>query len=366
MDRPLTGRFGAGRGDTSRPTGIYLGGGVNAYVAGAHSFLGRGSASGIFWCEGCNNGGSADRNDPDRTPRVLRATAHSNVTGFFWWQNDTPQHDVVDLLAWNNRIGVDMGAYETSYAVYQTRAIGNYTAGIQDHAINAQFVNFLVDGLNRGGAGILVMQYVNASERDTRYEFGLVRGTPLGLSFTPCLVNRQCASSTTVVQANRVTFDAAAALRYDWHPQISTMLRFRNVSGVPGSPANFTLYRPDRRDVGGVYDAAADAMRVNNDTRGTFASAPRVRMVSGGSFGGCAADETLAAGAVTVCAETDAETVEFYVGNRLITRVENVRGFAQATFDMRNWPGRRGYFYAKGIDTNGQHAYSRVIRVRRF
>lgn len=366
LDRPLVGRYGAGLGDTSRPTGVYLGAGVNAYVVGAHTFLGRGGGSGIFWCEGCNNGGSEDRDNPDRTPRVLRATAHSSVTGFFWWQNDTPRHDIVDLFAWNNRVGVDMGAYETSYAVYHTRAVGNFTTGIQDHAINAQFVNFLVDGLNRGGAGILVMPYQNASVADTRYEIGVVRGTPMGMIFAPCLVNRQCGSNTAVVQAHRVAFDAAAALRYDWHPQIGTMLRFRSVSGVPGSPANFTLYRPDRRDVGGVYDANADAMRVNNDTRGTFASAPRVRMVSGASFGGCVADETLATGSVTVCAETDAESVEFYVGNRLITRVDNVRGFAQATFDMRSWPHRRGYFYAKGIDANGQQGYTRVIRVRRY
>jgi hypothetical protein len=366
LDRPLVGRYGAGQGDTSRPTGIYLGAGPNAYVVGAHAFLGRGGGSGIFWCEGCNNGGSSDRDDPDRTPRVLRATAHSSVTGFFWWQNDTPRHAVVDLFAWNNRIGVDMGAYETSYTVHQTRAIGNYTTGIQDHAINAQFINFLIDGLNRGGAGILVMPYQNASVADTRYEMGVVRGTQRGMIFAPCLVNRQCGSNTTVVQANRVTFDAAAALRYDWHPQIGTMLRYRSVSGVPGGSNNFTLYRPDRRDVGGVYDAVSDAIRVNNDTRGAFAPTPRVRMVSGASFGGCAADEAIATGSVTVCAETEAETVEFYVGNRLITRVENVRGFAQATFNMGTWPHRRGYFYAKGIDTNGQQAYSRVVRVRRF
>jgi hypothetical protein len=366
LDRPLVGRYSAGQGDTSRPTGVYLGGGVNAYVVGAHTFLGRGSGSGIYWCESCNNGGSSDRDNPDRAPRVLRATAHSSSTGFFWWQNDTPRHDVVDLFAWNNRVGVDMGAYETSYAAYHTRAIGNFTTGIQDHAINAQFINFLVDGLNRGGAGILVMPYVNASVTDTRYELGVVRGTALGVMFAPCLVARQCNSSPTVVQANRVAFDAAALLRYDWHPQSTTMLRFRNVTGVVGSPSNFTLYRPDRRDVGGVLDTVADAIRVNNDTRGTFASAPRVRMVSGGSYGGCVADESLSASVVTVCAETDAETVEFFVGDRLISRVDNVRGFAQAQFDMRTWPSRRGYFFARGTDANGQQGYSRVIRVRRF
>jgi hypothetical protein len=366
LDRPLVGRYSAGQGDSSRPTGVYLGGGVNAYVVGAHAFLGRGSGSGIYWCESCNNAASSDRDNPDRTPRVLRATAHSNSTGFFWWQNDTPRHDVVDLLAWNNRVGADMGAYETDYAAYHIRAIGNHTTGIQDHAINAQFVNFFIDGLNRGGAGILVMPYVNTSVTDTRYELGVVRGTPLGVTFLPCLAARQCNSSPTIVQANRVAFDAEAMLQYGWHPQSTTMLRFRNVSGVPGAPANFTLYRPDRRDVGGVLDSVMDAIRVNNDTRGTFPSAPVVRMVSGAAFGGCAADETLATGSISVCAETDAETVEFFVGSRLIARVDNVRGFARANFDMRSWPGRRGYFYARGIDRNGQQNYSRVIRVRRF
>jgi hypothetical protein len=89
-------------------------------------------------------------------------------------------------------------------------------------------------------------------------------------------------------------------------------------------------------------------------------------MVSGTAFGNCAADETVASGSVTVCVETDAESVEFYVGDRLIARVENVRGSAQASFDMRSWPHRRGYFYAKGIDANGQVNYTRVLRVRRF
>lgn len=366
LDRPLTGRFSAGIGDTSRPAGVYLGGGVGAYVVGAHSFLARGSGSGLFWCEGCNNAGSVDRDNPDRTPRVLRATSHSSVTGFFWWQNDTARHDVIDLLAWNNRVGVDMGAYETSNHVHHVRAIGNYTTGIQDHAIGAAFVNFFIDGLNRGGTAILVMPYQLATVVDTRYELGVIRGVPMGLTFLPCLqTSGGCGSNLTIVQLNRVQFDAAAALRYDWHPNSGSMFRIRAQTGLPGLPANFTLYRPDRRDVGGVYDATIDAIRVNNDTRGTFASTPRVRMVSGASYSGCTADETVSAGSVTLCAETDAETVEFYAGPRLITRVENVRGFAQATFDMRSWPHRRVYFYAKGIDANGQHANSRVIRVRR-
>jgi hypothetical protein len=368
LDRALVGRFSAGLGDTSRPTGVYLGGGVGAYVVGTHVFGARGGGSGILWCEGCGNLGSANRDNPDRTPRMLRATTHSSVTGFFWWQNTTPRQDILDLLAWNNRTGFDWGAYETSYWAYHSRAVGNWTTNMTDHAIGTSFTNFFIDGQNKGGAGIVIQPYQLASVVDSRYEVGVIRGVPTALTWLACLQSQSgCHSNFTTVQLNRVTFDAAAMLRYTWHPNSGAVFRLRNQSGL-AYPSNFTLYRPDRRDVaGGVYDATFDAIRLNNDTQATFPAPPRVKMVSGTGYSpGCVADDAVATGMITLCVETNAEDLEFYVGPRLIGRLDNVNGFAQMTFDMRTWPNRRGYFYAKGIAPNGRHNYTRVIRVRRY
>jgi hypothetical protein len=367
IDRALVGRLGAGLGDTSRPTAMWMGGGVGAYIVGFHAFGARGGGSGIHWCEGCGNPASANPGNGDRAPRVLRATAHSSVTGFFWWQNSTPTQDVVDLLAWNNRSGVDMGAYQTDYTVHHARAIGNYSMNFTDHAVGASFVNFLIDGQNRSQSGVFIQPYQFATAVDTRYESGVIRNVSNAVTYHPCLQQQQCGSNLTHVQLNRVQFDAASILRYDWHANSGSTIRVRGQSGLAGGqPANFTLYRPDRRDIsGGAYDSVSDAIRVNNDTQNTLPATPRVKMVYGASYGGCTADDATSAGAVTLCVETTADDVEFYVGARLIARQDNVRGFAQVSFDMRSWPHRRGYFYAKGIGANGEIGYTRVLRVRK-
>jgi hypothetical protein len=366
IDRALVGRLGSGIGDTSRPTGMWMGGGVGAYIVGMHVFGARGGGSGIHWCESCGNLGSADPGNGDRAPRVLRATTHSSVTGFFWWQNTTPSQDIVDLLAWNNRSGIDMGAYETDYRVHHARAIGNYSMNFTDHAAGATFLNFLIDGQNRSQAGVFIQPYVFRTEVDTRYGAGVIRNVPNAVSYHPCLQQQRCGSNLTHVQLDRVHFDATSVVHYDGHTNSGSTIRLRGQSGLPGGlPSNFTLYRSDRRDVGGSYDSVSDAIRVNNDSQNTFPATPRVRMVSGPGFGGCTADETVSGGLVTLCVETNAEDLEFYVGSRLIAHQDNVRGFAQVSFDMRTWPHRRGYFYAKGIGANGQTAYTRVLRVRK-
>jgi hypothetical protein len=109
-----------------------------------------------------------------------------------------------------------------------------------------------------------------------------------------------------------------------------------------------------------VYDAAYDARRIDNDTAGNVAAPPRVRLTQGG---GCATDEAVVTtGTVTLCAETDAPTLEFYVGKDLIARV-GAAGTAQTTFNMDTFTKKRAYFYAKAIAASGRYNYSRVLRV---
>jgi hypothetical protein len=359
VDRSLVVRWGAS--NTYRTSGVWLGGGVGAYVVGAHAAGGRGG-TGIHWCEGCGNNRSANAKNPDRTPRVLRAATYSTTDGFFWWQNTTPAQDVLDLLAWNNRTGIDIGAYGTAYWVYWARAIGNASAQFTQHADGTAVTNFLADGLGRGGAGVVVQKYTSPSATDTRYERGVVRGVSNAVMFDACLVESRCKSPKTLVQFNRIEFGANPAMRYVWHVDSSTALKVRSQSGL-SRPADFTLYRRDRTDVKSVYDDAYVARRVDGDASGAFPAAPRVKMVSPS---GCVADDAVETRSITLCAETDARAVEFYLAGALVARVDASGGMARAGFDMTKFPHRRAYFYAKALGENGRHNYSRVVRVRKF
>ena len=364
IDRPLMVKVGGIGSSGGRTFGIWLGGGVGAYVVGSHAAGGRAGA-GIHWPEGRGNNRGANPANPDRTPRVLRAVTHSSLQGFFWWQNTTPAQDVLDLLAWGNRIGVDIGAYGTNYWLYGARAVGNTVTQFTNHANGTAVTNFLADGRNLGGDGIIIDRYIFESTRDSLYEGGVVRGAATAAGFHDCLsVTRTCGSATTHVQFSYVEFADNPLLRFDWHPQVGTYLRIRNQTGLT-RPRNFTLYRPGLRIAGGTFDAAFDATRVDNDTAGATLRPPRVRFVAGAPYGGCVADDARMAGTTTLCAETDAPRVTFWAANQRIVQVNSSGGLAQATFDMRTWPHLRAYFYAQAEGANGRINYSRVIRVQK-
>ena len=361
MDRPLALRFGA-IGQV-RATGIHFGPGMGAQIFGAHAAESIGNlGAGMFWSEStpCAHGDTACRDDPNRGVRGFRLTAHSSTFAFAWWNNAKFQDDVIELLGWNSLQGIDFGAYHTRTELFHIRLIGNTFAQDAHFAMGYKATGFLLDGQNRGGMGIRVLKHQLASVADEVYENGVIRGSSTAIAFH-CDVGQTNCGAESHIQLVRVRFEGDPLLSFVWHSQPGVYWRIRSQEGLL-RPANFTLYRRGRAIPGGVFDAAYEAIRVDNDTAGTVAPPPMVRLLQGG---GCVADEAVVpSGTISVCAETDAPTVEFYNGKDLIARV-GAAGTAQVTFNMGAFPKKRAYVYAKAIGANGRVNYSRVLRVIR-
>jgi len=359
LDRPLALKFGVV--GTQRATGIHFGAGRGAQIFGAHAAESIGSLSaGMFWPEStaCPGVDTACRDDPNRGVRGFRLTAHSSTFAFAWWNNSKFADNVIDLLGWNSLRGIDFGAYVTRTELFQVRMVGNAEAQIAHHVSGYRDTGFLLDGRNGGGVGIRVLDHHLPSEADDLYEDGVIRGSNVALDWQ-CAVGSTSCGEEAHVQLARVRFEGNPLLTFIWHSQPGAYWRIRSQQGLV-RPANFTLYRPDRALAGSVVDAAYGARRVDNDMTGTALPPPRIYLQQGG---GCVADETVVTAAtVTLCAETDAPTVEFYVGKDLIARV-GAAGTAQATFNIGAFPKKRAYLYAKAIAANGRINYSRVLRV---
>lgn len=365
LDRLLVMRWGQNGSGLVRSSGIWIEGGVGAFIVGAHLAGSTGTLSaGIHYpnCFGCENGASANPTSPERLPRILRATAHSVGNGFSWWQNPGAAQDVIDLLTWNNKRGIDVGAYRTTRKFFGVRAVGNSEAQLVHHTVDFAITDFLGDGQSKGGSGIIITDYTFNATQDAVYEMGLIRGTTIGARFSPCLQTlAPCGSATPWVQFSRVEFEGNPVISFIWHPSNATRLRFREQTGLL-RPANFTLYRVDRTDIaGGVVDGVYIAIRVDNETTGAVAKPPSARMVS---YSGCAADDAVMSGTVTFCAESDAPTVEFWAGKTKVATVTPGGVLAQATLNLNTWTYGRAYVYAKAIGANGRYTVSRVLRIR--
>ncbi|MGH2627754.1 MAG: hypothetical protein ACRDHY_14010, partial [Anaerolineales bacterium] len=128
---------------------------------------------------------------------------------------------------------------------------------------------------------------------------------------------------------------------------------------------NFTLYRVDQASVAGaVVDGAYGARRVDNDTAGAVVKPPSVKMAYGASYPGCAADDAVMSGTVTVCAESNAPSVEFWAGKTKLATVAPAGALAQTTLNLSTWPYGRAYVYARAIGATGRISISRVLRIR--
>lgn len=361
MDRPLALKFGALR--EVRSTGIHFGPGMGGQIFGAHAAESIGNlGAGMFWPEStpCGKDDTVCRDDPNRGVRGFRLTAHSSTFAFAWWNNAKFQDDVIDLLGWNSEQGINFGAYTTRTELFHLRMIGNTSAQDAHLAIGYKATGFLFDGQSRGGVGIRVLQHSLASVDDEVYENGVIRGTNTAIAFH-CDPGQTNCGAETHIQLARVRFEGNPLLSFVWHSRPGTYWRIRSQEGLL-RPANFTLYRRGVAIPGGVLDGAYEAVRVNNDTAGTVAPPPMVRMTQGG---GCVSDEAVVSGGtISLCAETDAPTVEFYNGKDLIARV-GAAGSAQVTFTLSSFAKKRAYVYAKAIAANGRVNYSRVLRVTR-
>ncbi len=359
MDRPLAMKFGAAT--TYRATGIHFGAGKGAQIFGAHAAESIGGlGAGMFWPTSTPCRDAECQNDPNRGVRGFRLTAHSSSFAFAWWNNAGVADDVVDLLGWNSQQGIDFGAYSTATELFHVRLIGNTSAQDVHRVVGYKLTGFLLDGQNNGGAGIRVDTHTVLSTQDEVYENGVIRGVNTAMAFA-CEAGQSGCGQEPHVQLARVRFEGDPLLSFVWHSDSGARWRIREQQGLL-RPTNFTLYRKDQQIPGGVYDAAYEATRVNNDASGTVLPPPRVRMLQGS---GCVADEAVVpTGTVTLCAETDAPTVEFYTGKDLIAKV-GAAGTAQVSVSMTTFPKKRGYFYAKAIAANGRVNYSRVLRVIR-
>lgn len=359
LDRPLAMKFGVL--GSQRATGIHFGAGMGAQIFGGYAAESIGNLSaGMFWPDStaCANGDTACRDDPNRGVRGFRLTAHSSTFAFAWWNNSKFPDHIVDLLGWNSEQGIDFGAYHTRSELFQVRLIGNTDVQDAHYASGYKATGFLMDARSGGGGAIRAGNHHLAPVGDDLYENGVIRGANVALEWECVPGAAQCGEEVNV-QLSRVRFEGNPLLSFIWHAQSGSYWRIRNQQGLL-RPANFTLYRKDRILSGSVYDAAYDARRVDNDTAGNVLPPPRVRLLQGS---GCVSDEAVVTtGSITVCAETDAPTVEFYLGKDLIARV-GASGTAQTTFNMGTFAKKRAYIYAKAIAANGRYNYSRVLRV---
>lgn len=369
IDRPLAMRWGSP--SQLRTAGLWAEAGVAAYVVGAHFAGAQGRlSSGMHWhntFNGDENGASTWPIVAERQPRLLRGTAHSLFMGFSTWQNPGPAQDIPDLLSWNNVRGLDQGAYATTRHYFALRAIGNSGTQIKHSTILAHITGFLADGQNRGGGGITIADYNFAATTDAVYEMGLVRNVATGVTFLDCLqlVFGGCSSKRPFVQFSRVNFEGDPTIKFIWHPTVDARLSFRSQSGLARA-ANFTLYRKDQTIAASSgLDIEYQAVRVDGDTSYAVSKPPMANIVWGSSFPGCAADDSVASGTVTVCAETDAPTVEFWAAGLKIATVSSAGLLAQVAFNMATWPYSRAYIYAKAIESSGRYTLSRVLRIRK-
>jgi hypothetical protein len=315
---------------------------LNPVVAGMHN---SSASGGIEWVSGLASG--------REVAHVFRAEAFSNRgNGIHSWMNNTPRQDIVDMLTWHNGTGLAWGAYRTEFWGYQVRSLYNRNAQLLHWAAGWGLTGFLAVG---GAVGVEIGRYGGHSERDSVYQAGVVRDVDVLVRHSQTSDVGQLAW----VQLADVTWDGGRPARFfesPAHPP-GSRVRMRRQQGLP-RPQNFTLWRNGDPNAPSAaqWDAALNALRLDNDGAGTLARAPRVRMVT--------PDDQVAAGPVTLTVETDASEVVFYQAHRVIARVPVAGQVAQVTFDMRNHPHRRAYFWARA-ERNGVTSASRVIRVRK-
>jgi|GEM_PF-5085784 len=327
-------------------------------VLGGFTAAGGSLSSGIFWSEGAGQG---------QMPNVYKTESMSNARGYFSWHNYTEPipnpHRIVDLLAWRNDLGLQFGAYVTAYWPHKLRSIRN-GVGIQHHAANWGVTDFFVDDAD---IGIQISSYRHASTTDSVYEDGVLRNIR---QQNWQHEQTEDVGARSLVVFNRISWVTNVLARFNGGgtPPNNSYIRMRGQTGLPRA-ANFTLYRTgDPAAPGGtVQDSALNALRVDNDTAGTRPQAPRVRFVSP-----TPADDSVATGSITLTVETNASSVEFYTGNRVMATVTPTNGRASFTCNMATscWvgrsPQRRAYFWVEAEGSSGAVNTSRVLRVRRY
>lgn len=352
IDRPLVIGWGVPN-DAFFMHGIWTTGSVDCAIVGAVAAGGSASlrSSGIHWDEG----GAAD----GEVAHVYKVETFSNWRlGLHAWQNQTPRERVVDVLTWRNGDGVGWGAYGTTYWAFQVRAIENMVQ-LAHWAAGWGITGFLADGRNRpGSVGIEVRRYGQSSSQDSAYEDGVVRNVAVNARHEP---RADPSNNVAWIQFARVRWQPGVGVTFTSGPHIPVLshMRFRQQQGLDRA-VNFTLWRLDdpSAPAGAIIDTAFNAKRLDNDTIATRPQPPRVRLVS-------PADDVIDADTVTLIAESNAAEVVFWQANHVLARVPVVNGRATFTFDMRQHPHRRAYFWA-GAASNGAASTSRVIRVRKF
>ncbi|MDR7523573.1 MAG: G8 domain-containing protein [Armatimonadota bacterium] len=355
IDRPLVIAWGwDGTDEPYNNHGIMMWSSLNCAIVGAVATggRGRGLSSGMHWAPG----GAGWREQT----HVYRAEAFANrARGFDSWQNSTSptRERIVDLLAWNNDVGIAWGAYVTSYWGHHIRAIGNQVQFLE-WASGWGVTDFLADGLNRTNAiGIEIGAHTARTPVEIVYEEGVVRSVAVGLRHEQSVD----AGQRSIAQFVRLSWNAIRGILFDGSavPPAGSWFRIRQQRGLPRA-TDFTLYRRDdpNAPAGAVLDTEYNALRVDNDPTGTRPAVPRVFLRS-------PADETIESGSVTLVVDTNATSVQFFEANRLLATVPVVGGRATLVYDMSRHPYRRAYFWAQA-SANGVVGTSRVLRIRKF
>lgn len=355
IDRPLVIAWGwDGTDDPYNNHGIIWWSSLNTAIVGAVATggRGRGLSSGLHWAAG----GSGWREEV----HVYRAEAFAiRDRGFDSWQNSArpTKERIVDLLAWNNGVGIAWGAYVTSYWGHHIRSIGNGTQFLE-WASGWGVTGFLADGLNRSNAvGIEIGAHTARTPVEIIYEDGVVRNVAIGLRHE----QSPDAGQRSIAQFVRMSWNAIRGILFDGSavPPVGSWFRIRGQRGLPRA-SDFTLYRRDDPNAppGAVLDTEYNARRVDNDTAGTRPPVPRLFLRS-------PADDIVEDGSVTLVVDTNATSVQFFEANRALATVPVVSGRATLVYDMSRFPYRRAYFWAQAT-ANGVVGTSRVLRVRKF
>lgn len=319
---------------------------------------GRRNSSGFHLAE------HADRSFSAAPLVMVNNEAHSNADhGFFAWTNEKLPFDVVGFRGWRNgQSGMALGAYNHRFRVFGASLFSNGQANLAVWVSRPWIQDATLEGSK---VGLFFHPHPVVGEPG---DPGLIVNTVFRSHTTadvsqdhrPCErpEEEQTATSRSCVpnyaRFVRPQFHSTRPIDFGWHESAHSWIDLVDWANRPaGLPAAFRLTRKDRTAEGGQYVPAFDAqvrpMQISVDLP------PAVTLHVTGA----------ARGRTRVRAQVHDDhgvaAVEFLADGVVIRRLE------AAPYEIE-WPmsarsHRRAYIYARAVDTAGNVAYSRVVRL---
>lgn len=292
--------------------------------------------------------------------------AHSNgAHGFFSWTNSKLAFDIVGFTAWRNgRSGVALGAYNHRFRLFNATLAENgehnvttwvVRPWIQDSVLRAAPVGIFfnpreVPGSPDDPGRIINTRFAEHRDADVAQDH---RSCPSPEQERE-VYSRACPANYAVFV--RPQFLSRRAIDFGWHESAHTWLDVLEWATPPaGMPSSFRLMRKDQRGQTGWLFEPFEAWlqpltrAVDVPPHVEISAAPEPRNGGGITVRALARDDQAIA------------AVEFFVDAVMVRRT------ATPPYQLRWSPQgrlrRSAYVYARAVDSAGNVAYSRVLRL---